>query len=655
MPGLTQKRPPFPRLRFGTIPRALGDRDLEPESDPRAAGPVPTLCWLGLVTGLLEMLLVAGQRAFVAAISLESLRLNRHFVWMIPAANLLLFGALGMVLAALGRRRAGLARALAWSGGGGLLAFGLLDAVEVLSPITCLIVACGATIKAPVSLGRRSGRLGRLIRATLPPLLVVLAILGVASTARLASRERRALELLPPPPASSPNVLLVVLDDVRADSLSLHGRERPTTPRLEQLAGRGLCFDAARSTSSWTLPSHASLFTGRWPHELSVGWNLGLDGTHATLAGWLSRRGYATAGFVGNTYYGNARYGLDRGFARYQDFVENETVSLFETLRTASLGRLALGALGYSMNFEPGEHRARKTAASINRDALAWLEARPQGRPFFLFLNYYDAHAPFVPPDEATRRFGACARPEAEQVAILKQAARAATTPGLTPAEREAIGRRAAEVRLDGYESCIAYVDQQLGSLVDELERRGLMENTLLIVTSDHGEHVQERGFCGHGMSLYRREVHVPLVVVPPSSRAVGRRIADPVSLRDVPATVVDLLGLGGPSPFPGRSLARHWQPGGAAAPAPEVVRSELGHQTTLPPNPAVPASLGTTTALTGALAVYLRNSQGREELYDRNADPDELRNLIDEVRDGHPLYPEKVALSRLADEEKAR
>ena len=107
----------------------------------------------------------------------------------------------------------------------------------------------------------------------------------------------------------------MVLDDVRADSMSLYGHDRPTTPRLEQLSRDAVVFDAARSTASWTLPSHASMFTGQWPHRTSIDWNLGLDRTHTTLAEWLAGRGYATAGFVANTYYCNARYGLDRGFA----------------------------------------------------------------------------------------------------------------------------------------------------------------------------------------------------------------------------------------------------------------------------------------------------------------------------------------------------
>ena len=110
---------------------------------------------------------------------------------------------------------------------------------------------------------------------------------------------REAARPLPPP--GSPNVLLIVLDTVAADHLSLYGYNRPTSPTIDELAGAGIRFDRVQATSSWTLPSHASMFTGRWPHELSAGWLTPLDGTYPTLAEFLGSRGYATAGFVANT------------------------------------------------------------------------------------------------------------------------------------------------------------------------------------------------------------------------------------------------------------------------------------------------------------------------------------------------------------------
>ena len=137
----------------------------------------------------------------------------------------------------------------------------------------------------------------------------------------------------PLPPANSPNVLLIVLDTVRADHLSLYGYERPTTPNLEQLGKRGIRFDKARATAPWTLPSHASMFTGRWPHELGEKWMTPLRGNFPTLAEYLGDRGYATAGFVANVGYCSQETGLARGFTHYEDYV----LEKLAPLRTSGL------------------------------------------------------------------------------------------------------------------------------------------------------------------------------------------------------------------------------------------------------------------------------------------------------------------------------
>ncbi len=136
---------------------------------------------------------------------------------------------------------------------------------------------------------------------------------------------RESARALPPP--GSPNVLLIVLDTVAAGHLNLHGYHRATSTTLVELAERGVRFDSARAASSWTLPSHATMFTGRWLHELSVGWLTPLD--HApTLAESLGDRGYSTAGFVGNTFFCAADSGLSRGFTHYRDFIFPELTAL---------------------------------------------------------------------------------------------------------------------------------------------------------------------------------------------------------------------------------------------------------------------------------------------------------------------------------------
>ena len=220
-------------------------------------------------------------------------------------------------------------------------------------------------------------------------------------------KERREASR-PLPSGDPPNVLLIVLDTVRADRLSLYGYRRPTSPTLERLARRGVRFDEARATAPWTLPSHASLFTGRWPHELDVNWNTRLGTKFPTLAEYLGSRGYATAGFVANVLYCSYEFGLDRGFTHYEDYV----LEPMTPLRMCYLGDLALKAvshLGWRLSASLGvipflPHKdspvwralnsdPKIDAGLINREFLDWLSRRREpGRPFFAFLNYFDAH-----------------------------------------------------------------------------------------------------------------------------------------------------------------------------------------------------------------------------------------------------------------------
>src|SRR5207302_1043365 len=195
--------------------------------------------------------------------------------------------------------------------------------------------------------------------------------------------------------------------------------ERPTTPRLERLAKQGIRFDEARATAPWTLASHASFFTGRWPHELGVEWLTPLRGNFPTLAEYLGSHGYATAGFVANSVYCSYDTGLDRGFTYYEDYLFD--LQHLRPLRTALLVEYAwdgVSNLGLWLSqslprvrFHPWlrwlSATNRKHAGSINREFIDWFSQRPEPqRPFFAFLNYLDAHAPYLPPEGSPFPFG---------------------------------------------------------------------------------------------------------------------------------------------------------------------------------------------------------------------------------------------------------
>ncbi len=467
-----------------------------------------------------------------------------------------------------------------------------------------------------------------MIRLTAPLLAGAVLVLALATSGARAWSEHRAAAALPPPPAAARNVLLIVWDTVRARNLSLHGYGRRTTPNLERLAARGVQFQQAFATSSWTLPSHASLFTGRWPHELSAGWKTPLDTTHPTLASRLGSLGYDTAGFVANLDYCGRETGLGRGFAHYEDY----PLTPWEVLtRYIGLGR-KIDQISIAMvaGILTGRRRARerpliplskehaKGAADIDRGFLDWLSwQRNRGRPFFAFLNYNDAHSPYEVPDESSRAFGA--RPSSWHDRLVLE--------HWHTIDKTNLPFHAIQMARDVYDDAIASLDSHLGALLDELQRRGVLDNTMVIVTSDHGEHLGDHLLFFHGCSLYRQVVEVPLVIVSHERVPAGRTVAESVSLRDLPATVLDLLGLVSNDAFPGRSLARFWDTAGEKAPQAPLLM-ETDKPILLTNQGREPASKGPMKALVAGGMHYIRSGDGSEELYSMNRDPEERTNL---------------------------
>jgi arylsulfatase A-like enzyme len=197
--------------------------------------------------------------------------------------------------------------------------------------------------------------------------------------------------------------------------------------------------------------------------------------------------------------------------------------------------------------------------------------------------------------------------------------------------DKRTLSPQAIALARDAYDHCIVALDRELGKLFAELNRRGVLDDTVVIVTADHGEQFGEHGHFGHGLSLHAPEVHVPLVVFSPRDRnARGRSIADGVSLRDIPATILDLLGFENESPFPGQSLARVWQSptkGGALVTSPPLSELHAPIPETTEPQRASRVE-GPTDALLAEKSVYIRHQGGDEELYDVDADAAETHDL---------------------------
>lgn len=400
------------------------------------------------------------------------------------------------------------------------------------------------------------------------------------------------------------NVLLVVLDTVRAQSLSLYGYEKSTSPQLERIAQNAILFENARSTSPWTLPSHASMFTGQYPHELSCGWVEPLDAAYPTLAELLVDAGYETAGFVANLDYCIREFGLDRGFIHYEDY----RASFGQMIGDSALG----GAMARELLPSIGDHQilGRKNAASINHDFLSWLDQRSVTHPFFAFLNYYDAHDPYIPPADFAKKFMSV--PSSGVVPYNKMDA-------ITSVEAKGLN--------EAYDASIAYIDHQIGLLYDNLQSRGILNDTLIIITADHGEQFGEHKLFSHGNSLYRPLLHVPLMIIMPGQ--VPRKIAssDAASLHEIPATVIDLLGISTNIQFPGESLSRYWLDVNSNKLDNLPLISEVKKGVVAPT--WYPSSKGAMKALIYNGIKYIINyGTGVEELYNLKSDPLEKNNL---------------------------
>ena len=287
----------------------------------------------------------------------------------------------------------------------------------------------------------------------------------------------------------------------------------------------------------------------------------------------------------------------------------------------------------------------RKEASVVNREFLDWLAHRPQPeRPYFAFLNYFDAHSPYQLSPRRIHRFGV--KPIEEREYRLIRDWWTVDKSQVSPEELAFV--------LDAYDDCVASIDEQVGRLFDELERRKALDRTWVILVSDHGESFGEHaGVFVHGSSLYQTELHVPLVVVPPPGIRIKPVVAETASLRNLAATIVDIAGSGADSPFPadrwpGCGNRRRTRP--AAAGSGEEAMAELvPNETLVPGAPGLPRRPGPLAALTEDGWSYIRREgEVREELYHLREDPREQHNVADSAGSRPRLERMRGVLSRL-------
>jgi arylsulfatase A-like enzyme len=492
--------------------------------------------------------------------------------------------------------------------------------VLVIAPLA--LIALGAALLERVPSGKGRGALAFAILA------VYVAVFAFSILA-FGQRPMRPVDagFFPDPSklaalAGKPNVIIITLDTARADHLSICGYEHPTTPNLQKLAADCRFFPNATSIDDWTLPSHASLFTGKYPRQhgaraTSAKSNvLGVERynpyfaplapSQKTLASYLSEIGYNTCAFVANFGRLCRQFGTGQGFLYYYDLPR---LLVFASARTPVYERgldLADRVLGRNGKLLQPHWDAR----SITGMAESWVRAN-KSSPFFLFLNYMDPHNPYSGPPPFDHIDG----PGIQYNMLLRQynwrSFRAAYMQKGGAIEPELLSQV-----VNQYDGAIACADYYVGQLIDALKREGLYDDTLLVVTCDHGEYFGDHQLLHHGVGLYEGGVRIPILVKYPKSRFAGEVRPERVAIIDIFATVFDVLGLTMPD-VPAVPLGRSARPV-------FVEDYESGLNVAL----FGPRFRGGHTGVYDGSWKYIGASTGGEELYDLAADPGETNNL---------------------------
>ncbi len=321
--------------------------------------------WFGLLAGLLEGVIAN----FLRGVPGFAVRVSPEILWIAPAVNLVLFLFMGLGLAVLFRLNRKLA-GISFSAGffSWVTLFCLLLLVGKINQLASLILSLGVGVQVARMLRGREQRTLNFFRKSAGILVISALLIGTAGAYWMSIRERQSVNMLPQPKPGAPNVILITLDTLRADHVSSYGYGRATTPNLDRAAQGGVLFENAFSNSSWTLPPHASLFTGRLPHEHKADWTEPLNDKYQTLAELLSQRGYLTAGFSANTSYVAPEWGLARGFTHFAAHGNSIVESATTTVYGKKIALNILPRVGY---FDiPG----RKKAQHVNQELFDWLD-----------------------------------------------------------------------------------------------------------------------------------------------------------------------------------------------------------------------------------------------------------------------------------------
>jgi arylsulfatase A-like enzyme len=467
------------------------------------------------------------------------------------------------------------------------------------------------------------------------------AVAGAGAAAALVALALPGL-LAPLRPARAavggrPNVVWLVLDTLRADHVSTYGYPLQTTPHLDAIGADGVVFERAIAGSSWTIPTHFHMVTG----SFTAARERVLRDEVTTAAEILRERGYRTAAVLANISLGRGS-GFEQGF---ETLVDAPPLFLYQRLlgKTSIAEGLANRRILSARTVQRLLYRktflqsARAEGDFINAHIFRWL-AGQDGGPFFLFVNYLDPHEPYDPQEPYRTQFAAGVDSEIGFIRYDRHSGKFISTEEMT---RDVVPRTTPETwrqMVQLYDGEIAFVDAQVGALARELQRRGLYDDTIMIVTADHGELFGEHGLSTHFKALTEEELHVPLIIRYPAGIPAGTRIATPIEMVDVLPTVLDFVG-GGIPPMDGRSLRP------LMAGQPSEVTGETYSVLLRKPRKGFPhTAAGDLVALRTPQSKYIWSSTGMHSYYDLLADARELQNLFGDGR------PPEEARTRVQD-----
>lgn len=402
-----------------------------------------------------------------------------------------------------------------------------------------------------------------------------------------------------------PGVVVIVMDTTRADRCSFLGYGRPTTPRLDEFARESVVWTNAWSPAPWTLPAHATLFTGLPPEEHRVGLEgrMRLGPESPTLAELLGGAGWSTGCFSANPFV-SPEFGITRGFATQRMFRGGAVQTPTAIIPPAA-------------------------SSEVCDTALSWIRGhRAGGRRWFAYLNLMDAHSPYDPPERFAERFrrGAHGVADVDEGVVRRLSQRDLIRASFLP---ETLSAPARGRLSDLYDADIAALDEEIGRFLDALRADGALDDSLVVILGDHGEGLGDHGWIEHATILNQELLRVPLLVHRPRRFAPGK-VTSVATLADVFATVIDVCGLTAPSPASGVPLDAATRPEFAFAcegPHPEWVPRIAG---------AAPGAdlskLGTwRRSVTDGRFHLIVEGSGACELFDLAADPLERTNIAAE------------------------